>query len=253
MWTRRPASRSSTSCSTRPSRRAPAAGPSSPRSTSASPVGHRRVGLRPGAVRARGPARCRPATCPAGRRHGPCTTGSRSPTTSGQALYASKVVAYAQGFDMIAAAAEEYGWEIDRAAVAPDLAWRLHHPRAVPRPDLRRLLRRRWTCRALLFDPSFVAPSARVRRLAPGRGRGRVAPASRHPASRRRSRTTTGCAAQRLPAALIQGLRDLFGAHTYSGSTATARSTPSGRRTASRRSRPDRHGLIGTAPDRHGA
>ncbi|MCW2574560.1 MAG: gnd, partial [Modestobacter sp.] len=35
-----------------------------------------------------------------------------------QALYASKVVAYAQGFDQIAAGAEEYGWNIDRAALA---------------------------------------------------------------------------------------------------------------------------------------
>ena len=27
--------------------------------------------------------------------------------------------------------------------------------------------------------------------------------------------TTTRCAAERLPAALVQGLRDFFGAHTY--------------------------------------
>src|SRR5690606_22148213 len=35
-----------------------------------------------------------------------------------QALYASKVVAYSQGFDQIAAAATEYGWDIDRGAMA---------------------------------------------------------------------------------------------------------------------------------------
>ena len=34
------------------------------------------------------------------------------------ALYASKVVAYAQGFDQIQAASEEYDWNIDRGAVA---------------------------------------------------------------------------------------------------------------------------------------
>ena len=34
------------------------------------------------------------------------------------ALYASKVVAYAQGFDQIAAGAEEYGWDIDLGAMA---------------------------------------------------------------------------------------------------------------------------------------
>ena len=32
-----------------------------------------------------------------------------------KALYASKVVAYAQGFDEITAGAAEYGWDIDRA------------------------------------------------------------------------------------------------------------------------------------------
>src|SRR3954465_4636357 len=35
-----------------------------------------------------------------------------------QALYASKVVAYSQGFDQIAAASAEYGWDIDRGAMA---------------------------------------------------------------------------------------------------------------------------------------
>ena len=35
-----------------------------------------------------------------------------------QALYASKVVAYSQGFDQIAAASAEFGWDIDRGAMA---------------------------------------------------------------------------------------------------------------------------------------
>ena len=35
-----------------------------------------------------------------------------------RALYASKVVAYAQGFDQIAAGSAEYGWNIDRGAMA---------------------------------------------------------------------------------------------------------------------------------------
>src|SRR5690606_3878822 len=34
------------------------------------------------------------------------------------ALYASKVVAYAQGFDQIQAASDEYGWNVDRGAMA---------------------------------------------------------------------------------------------------------------------------------------
>ncbi len=36
-----------------------------------------------------------------------------------------------------------------------------------------------------------------------------------HPVSPRPSPTTTRCAADRLPAALTQGQRDFFGAHTY--------------------------------------
>ncbi|MBS4104547.1 NADP-dependent phosphogluconate dehydrogenase, partial [Tsukamurella paurometabola] len=35
-----------------------------------------------------------------------------------KALYASKIVAYAQGFDAIIAGAEKYGWNIDKGAVA---------------------------------------------------------------------------------------------------------------------------------------
>ncbi|MBE0975662.1 NADP-dependent phosphogluconate dehydrogenase, partial [Escherichia coli] len=35
-----------------------------------------------------------------------------------QALFASKLVAYAQGMDMLAAAAEEYGWSLDLGTIA---------------------------------------------------------------------------------------------------------------------------------------
>ena len=35
-----------------------------------------------------------------------------------QALYASKIAAYAQGFDLIRAGAAEYGWDIDLGAMA---------------------------------------------------------------------------------------------------------------------------------------
>ena len=45
--------------------------------------------------------------------------------------------------------------------------------------------------------------------------RSRRRPASRRPPSRRRSRTTTGSVRSACPAALIQGQRDFFGAHTY--------------------------------------
>ena len=69
---------------------------------------------------------------------------------------------------------------------------------------------------SLLVDDYFTAAVADgAGGLAPGGGdRGRRS-ACRRRASPRRWPTTTGCGRERLPAALIQGLRDLFGAHTY--------------------------------------
>ena len=68
----------------------------------------------------------------------------------------------------------------------------------------------------LLVAPYFAEAVSDWRaELAAGGGRrdpGRCADARR---SRRRWRTSTRCARERLPAALIQGLRDNFGAHTY--------------------------------------
>ena len=68
----------------------------------------------------------------------------------------------------------------------------------------------------LLADPDFAQGGHRgAGRLARGgRDRGEQR-RSRCPGSRPRSPTTTRCAPERLPAALIQGLRDFFGAHTY--------------------------------------
>src|SRR5258707_3477778 len=56
-----------------------------------------------------------------------------------QALYASKVVAYAQGFDHIQAGSDEYGWDIHRGAMAT--LWRgggrLPGPYLLPVPQAR--------------------------------------------------------------------------------------------------------------------
>ncbi|MBO0843749.1 MAG: NADP-dependent phosphogluconate dehydrogenase, partial [Nocardioides sp.] len=131
-----------------------------------------------------------------------------------QALYASKVVAYSQGFDQIAAASAEYGWSIDRGAMAR--IWRggcIIRARFLDRiteayektPDLP----------LLLSDAYFTAAvSAGVpawRRV--------VAQAAAHgvpvPAFGSSLSYYDGVRAERLPAALIQAQRDFFGAHTY--------------------------------------
>ena len=69
---------------------------------------------------------------------------------------------------------------------------------------------------SLLVAPYFAQRGrGRSGQLAPGgrrRGAGRACRRRRSPP---RWPTTTACAGDRLPAALIQGLRDNFGAHTY--------------------------------------
>ena len=87
------------------------------------------------------------------------------------ALYASKVVAYAQGFDQIQAGSEQYGWDVDPRRHRHDLARRLHHPGPLPEPHPRGL---REEPAADLADGRPVFRRCRHRRrrqLAPRRGR----------------------------------------------------------------------------------
>jgi 6-phosphogluconate dehydrogenase len=131
-----------------------------------------------------------------------------------RALYASKVVAYAQGFDHIAAGSAEFGWDVDRGAMAT--IWRggcIIRARFLDRireaydadPDLPSLLVAPYFANVIR---SGVDSWRRVVSLAALVGVPVPAFASSlayYDALRR----------DRLPAALIQGLRDNFGAHTY--------------------------------------
>jgi len=130
------------------------------------------------------------------------------------ALYASKVVAYAQGFDLIVAGAREYGWEIDLGAIAK--IWRAGC-----------IIRARFLDRitdaytrdpgliSLLADPYFAdavatGQAAWRRVVATAVTAGVPAPGFSSALAYYDS-----LASERLPAALIQGQRDFFGAHTY--------------------------------------
>ncbi|MGY5009686.1 NADP-dependent phosphogluconate dehydrogenase [Streptomyces sp. 900105755] len=130
------------------------------------------------------------------------------------ALYASKVIAYDQGWTMIQDAAAEYGWKIDLGAVAR--IWRggciirasfLDRIRAAYRadPDLVSLLAEQEFAKEIADAQvpwrETVASAAR---------RGIPVPAF----SAALSHYDT-LRADRLPAALLQGQRDYFGAHTY--------------------------------------
>ncbi|MET8630186.1 NADP-dependent phosphogluconate dehydrogenase [Kitasatospora sp. NPDC004669] len=131
-----------------------------------------------------------------------------------QALYASKMVAYAQGFNQIQAGSAEYSWQIDPGEMAA--IWRggciirarfLDRIRAAYEAERERP--------TLLTDAHFrealdsaqsawrrvVSVAAQLGVPAPG-----FATALAYYDSLR---------AERLPAALVQGQRDFFGAHTY--------------------------------------
>ena len=131
-----------------------------------------------------------------------------------QALYASKIVSYAQGFAQMAAAADTEGWDIDLGAMAT--IWRggcIIRARFLDRirqaydnePDLTNLML------ADFFADALDAAQDPWRRVI-GRAAeiGIPTPAfSSSLAYYDGYRRATG------PAGLIQGLRDLFGAHTY--------------------------------------
>ena len=132
----------------------------------------------------------------------------------GRALYASKIVAYAQGFDQIAAASEEYGWNVDRGAVST--IWRggcIIRARFLDRireayeaePDLTTLLV------APYFRDALAEGQQAWRRVVAHAALAGIPT----PAFSSSLAYYDALRAERLPAALIQGLRDLFGAHTY--------------------------------------
>jgi len=130
------------------------------------------------------------------------------------ALYASKVIAYSQGFDLIQAGGDEYGWAIDRAAVAR--IWRggcIIRARFLDR--IAEAYERGPASPLLIADPYFADA---VRRGLPS-WRRIVSQAALTgtgvPAFASSLAYYDGLRARRLPAALIQGQRDLFGAHTY--------------------------------------
>ncbi|QUC12996.1 NADP-dependent phosphogluconate dehydrogenase [Arachnia propionica] len=130
-----------------------------------------------------------------------------------QALWASKVVAYAQGLDEIRMAAAEYGWSIDIAGVA-----RIWRAGCIIRARLLERIRSEYAAGnlvTLLEAPSIVAGLTEAQEG----WRTVVAEAVRAgvpvPGFSAALAYYDQARAPRLNAALTQGLRDYFGAHTY--------------------------------------
>ena len=131
-----------------------------------------------------------------------------------RALYASKIIAYSQGFDEIVAGAEQFGWNIDKGEIAK--IWRAGC-----------IIRARFLNRiteAYVEDPGLVvlvsAPYFRDAIAASQESwRNVVAIAAKAgipaPAFSSSLSYYDGLRAPRLPASLVQGQRDFFGAHTY--------------------------------------
>jgi 6-phosphogluconate dehydrogenase len=131
-----------------------------------------------------------------------------------RALYASKIVAYAQGFDHIEAGSAEFGWDIDRGKIST--IWRggcIIRARFLNR--IREAYDENPGLKSLMVAPYFAeAVNAGV----PSWRRVVVAAAEAGiptPAFSSSLAYFDGLRAERLPASLIQGLRDNFGAHTY--------------------------------------
>src|SRR6201996_6850835 len=131
-----------------------------------------------------------------------------------QALYASKIVSYAQGWNMIAAGSEEYDWDIDLGKMA--VIWRGGCIiRAAFLDRIRAAYAGNPQLPTLLADPAFAkeVPEAQ------DAWRDVVATAVQSgiavPGFSAALAYYDALRAERLPAALIQGLRDFFGAHTY--------------------------------------
>jgi 6-phosphogluconate dehydrogenase len=131
-----------------------------------------------------------------------------------QALYASKVVAYSQGFDQIAAASAEFGWNIDRGAMAR--IWRggcIIRARFLNR--ITEAYERRPDLPLLIADPYFTdavgTGVAAWRRVVSSAALNGVPT----PAFASSLSYYDGLRAERTTAALIQVQRDFFGAHTY--------------------------------------
>ena len=131
-----------------------------------------------------------------------------------QALYASKVVSYAQGWNMIAAGSEEYDWDIDLGKMA--VIWRggcIIRAKFLDR--IRAAYAGNPNLPTLLSDPDFAKEVGNAQDA----WREVVVTAIQNgipvPGFSAALSYYDALRAERLPAALVQGLRDYFGAHTY--------------------------------------
>jgi 6-phosphogluconate dehydrogenase len=131
-----------------------------------------------------------------------------------QALYASKIVSYAQGYQLMRAVAQQHGWDLDYGGIA--LLWRGGCIiRSVFLGRIKEAFDRQPELAHLLLDPFFADV---VRRAQPAWRRvvrTAIALGIPVPAMSAALAYYDGYRSARLPANLLQAQRDYFGAHTY--------------------------------------
>lgn len=131
-----------------------------------------------------------------------------------KALYASKIISYAQGYTLMRAAAKNYGWNLNYGGIA--LMWRGGCIiRSVFLGKIKEAYDNNPQLENLLLDPYF---GNTIKGLVPA-WRNVVAEAVRHgipmPAFASALTYFDGYTTEKLPANLLQAQRDFFGAHTY--------------------------------------
>ncbi len=131
-----------------------------------------------------------------------------------QALYASKIISYAQGFMLMRAAAKEFNWNLHFGSIA--LMWRagcIIRNRFLN--DIKKAYDKDPELDNLLFDDFFVKEITGAEK----RWRRTVATAIEEgipaPCFSTALAFFDGYRTERLPANLLQAQRDFFGAHTY--------------------------------------
>ena len=131
-----------------------------------------------------------------------------------QALYASKLVSYAQGYQLMRAAAAHYGWNLNYGGIA--LMWRGGCIiRSVFLGKIKEAFDKNPELENLLLDPFFadvVAKSQAAWRRVVVKATEMGIPM---PAICSALNFFDGYRSERLPANLLQAQRDYFGAHTY--------------------------------------
>ena len=131
-----------------------------------------------------------------------------------QALYASKIVSYAQGYQLMRATAKEYGWKLNNGGIA--LMWRGGCIiRSVFLGKIKEAFDTNPDLVNLLLDPFFTAAVTQAQA-----GWRRAVSASAElgipmPAIGAALAYYDGYRTAQLPANLLQAQRDYFGAHTY--------------------------------------